>query len=103
MKRPEHSKQKPNKGLMFKANAIIKAFADENGLTHCSFSDGYKMLINGSNIINLYTSKLEYRVEGQSENKYLPVGEKNLRSLLKTELKVDGDGMKTISLIRIVR
>lgn len=103
MKKPEQNRQKPNKGLMFKANKVIKAFADEYGLTHCSFADGYKMVINGSNIINLYTNKLEYRVEGQSENKYLPVGEKNLRNLLTKELQVDGNGRKTISLIRVVR
>ena len=103
MKKPAPRKQQPNKELMFKANKIIRSFADEFNLTHCSFADGYKMLINGQNVIHLYTNKLEYRVEGESENKYLPVGEQNLRKMLTKELKVDGDGLKTISLIRIVR
>lgn len=103
MKKPAPRQQKPNKGLMFKANKVIRSFADEHNLTHCSFADGYKMLVNGQNVIHLYTNKLEYHVEGTKENKYLPVGEQNLRKMLTEELKVDGKGMKTISLIRIVR
>lgn len=99
----ESKKLQPNKGLMFKANKVIRQFADDYNLSHCSFSDGYKMLINGQNVIHLYTGKLEYRVEGSNETKYLPVGEKNLRGLLTTELNVAGKGLKTIGLIRIVR
>ena len=97
------NKQKPNKALMFKANDLIRKFADQYGITHCSFSNDYKMLVNGQNVMYLFTNRLEYRVEGSKEVKYLPVGEKNMFAMLKKELNITGEGMKTVNLIRIVR
>ena len=91
------------RGVMRKAEGVLREFADMHNLTFVSFNDGYKALLNGSVYVHFYLNKMEYRVEGENKRKKLPFGYTNLHKVLSRELKCYGKGQKVQNMVRIVR